>query len=172
MGIATLILLGLGRVPARPAPETAGAVSAAALGLTMTLAVVFTAALLGGARHWPLARGVIDTPQTRQLGPGAYPLRGWAIDPFGVAAVRIAAYETPGAANPRVVWEVPANLPKTGSLGESLQRYYPTYPDSVRGGFAFDVPRDVVAGGAPCLVTRVRNRLGVMTEIDRRCLTP
>jgi hypothetical protein len=172
MGTAALILLGLGRVLARPAPETAGGVSAKALGLTLMLAVMFAGALLGAARQWPLARGVIDTPQTRQLGAGDYALRGWAIDPFGVDGVQIAAYEAAGAATPRAVWEVPANRPKTGSLGDSLQRYYPTYPGSADGGFAFDVPRDVPAGGAPCLVTRVRNRLGVMTEIDRRCLTP
>ena len=78
--------------------------------------------------------------------------------------VRIVAYGARGAGNPRIVWEAPANRPQTGSLGESLQRLYPTYPDSAGGGFAFDVPRDVLAGGAPCLVTRVRNRLGVMTK--------
>jgi len=56
--------------------------------------------------------------------------------------------------------------------GDPLQRCHPTYPDSARNAFAFDVPRAALAGGAPRRFIRVRNRLRVTTEIDRRCLTP
>jgi len=136
------------------------------------LAVAFGIALWTEARHWPLARGVVDEPATRRFDGAIYALRGWALDPLGVASIDVAAYDDWDSVAPTATWKATTGLRKTGPQGESLERYFPTYPESANGGFAVDIPRAGLPPHATCLRTQVRNRLGVVTEIDRRCLQP
>lgn len=163
--VAALALLCAGRAVAQPR-----ATQARRLLVTAVLAAAFGMALSIGARQWPLARGVLDEPATRRFDGGVYAIRGWAADPYGVAGVRIAAYEGFDSVTPSATWATSTGLPKTGPHGESLERYFPTYPESANGGFALDIPVAALPAHGWCLRTQVRNRLGVVTEIDRRCL--
>ncbi|MGE5668601.1 MAG: hypothetical protein ACM338_10450, partial [Betaproteobacteria bacterium] len=106
-------------------------------------------------------------PASRRFDGAVYAIRGWALDPFGVAVIRVAAYDGWDSVTPTATWEATKGLPSTG-----LERYFPTYPESTNGGFALDVPRSVLPPHAHCLRTQVQNRLGITTEIDRRCLRP
>ena len=117
-----------------------------------------------------MAHGIVDEPKTRELDGDAYAMQGWAVDPFGVRQVRVGVYEGWDAKTPRSEWSARVGLPVRGSYGESLERYYPTYPGAERSGFAVDVPRDALLTGASCLRTRVENGKGTLTEIDRRCI--
>lgn len=170
--MVALGLLCVGRGIARPAQIGARAARAKALSVIAVLTVAFGFALWSGARQWPLARGAIDEPASRRFGGAVYAIRGWALDPFGVTAIRIAAYDGWASGTPSATWEATMRLPKTGPEGESLNRYFPTYPDSANGGFALDIPRAGLPPNARCLRTQVWNRLGVVAEIDRRCLSP
>ncbi len=170
--MVALGLLCVGRGIARRAKGEARAARARALCVMAALTLVFWIASWSGARQWPLARGVIDLPVSRRFDGAVYAIRGWALDPFGVTAIRVAAYGGWDSRIPSATWEATLGLPKTGPEGESLERYFPTYPDSANGGFALDIPRTALPPNAHCLRTRVRNRLGVVTEIDRRCLSP
>ena len=170
MATLALALVGIGRLAAQPWDATRRA--APAVGAAAALALALAVAMHAAAREWPMARGVVTAPATRQADGSVYPLRGWALDPFGVDAVVVAAYASLEAKRPVARWEAPASGVTIGAFGESLGRYYPTYPDSTRGGFAVDVPREAIAAGGRCLRTSVRSHAGVTTEIDRRCLTP
>jgi hypothetical protein len=165
----TLALLAAGYAVATWRRDTAApkAVSVAAL-LVLTLG--FAIALVETARRVPMARGVVDQPATRTVTGDPYSLRGWALDPFGVRQVRVGVYDSWDAREPRAEWTTVATQPTVGAQGESLARYFPTYPDSARGGFALDVPRAALVGRTSCLRVQVENALGIRTEIDRRCV--
>jgi hypothetical protein len=165
-------LLCAGRVITRPPHVEMRAPRAGATFMVSMLAVTFGIALWTAARHWPLARGVVDEPATRRFDGATYAVRGWALDPLGVASIGVAAYDDWNSVAPTATWKATTGLRKTGPQGESLERYFPTYPESANGGFAVDIPRAGLPPHATCLRTQVRNRLGVVTEIDRRCLQP
>lgn len=168
--VATLALLLVGR-PFAVAPRANGAVGWRAVVVGVALTAIFAVGLVAAAHRLPMARGVVDEPTSRRIDGPLYPLRGWALDPFGVARVLVRAYATLDSETPVATWSTTADLPKRGAFGESLERFYPTYPASHAGGFAVDVPREVLQR-APCLRTVAANRLGVATEIDRRCVKP
>lgn len=170
--MAALALLCAGRVILRPPNVQMRAAQARSTLMIAVLAAAFGSALWTGARHWPLARGVVDGPATRGLDGTTYAIRGWALDPFGVASIGVAAYDDWDSLAPAATWKATIGLRKTGPQGESLERYFPTYPESANGGFAVDIPRAELPAYAHCLRTRVQNRLGVVTEIDRRCVQP
>jgi hypothetical protein len=150
--------------------------SAARLRVVGEFAVaVVTATVIGAwlyqfAARSPMAHGIVDEPKTRELGAGAYSMRGWVVDPFGVRQVRVGVYDDWDAGAPRSEWPATIGLPVQGPHGESVDRYYPTYPGADRSGFAVDVPRAAFVSGASCLRTRVENAQGALTEIDRRCI--
>jgi hypothetical protein len=122
------------------------------------------------AARSPMAHGIVDEPKTRQLGGNAYSMRGWAVDPFGVQRVRVGIYDGWDARTPRSEWSAAVGLPVQGQHGESVDRYYPTYPGADRSGFAVEIPRAALLTAPSCLRTRVENAKGVLTEIDRRCI--
>ncbi|MGH8801745.1 MAG: hypothetical protein ACREX6_05555, partial [Casimicrobiaceae bacterium] len=168
-----VLLLGAGR-PLAPRIRQAARERARAwrvAGAAVILAALLAAVLVWGACHWPTGQGVVDLPATRRFEGGVYPMRGWAVDPWGVRAVRIAAYRDLAATAPERVWMASYGHAVQGPHGESLAIYYPTYRGADRGGFALDIDRSAWPANAPCLRTRVENLHGVETEIDRRCLT-
>lgn len=141
----------------RDAPRK-GAVEAAAL----ALAVAATAAACGLALRWaeaqPIALGVVDEPVTREV-KGAFAVKGWAVDPFGVAAIRVTVGERAFEARHG---EAPT---------PDLAKLFPAYADGAHGRFVLDVPAaEAGASGEVPMRVVVRNRLGVETEIDRRRL--
>ena len=168
--VAALALLGIGRALRTPAPPGSRAAPLAVGVAYLALAAALAAGLLLAARHWPLGFGVVDLPATRRLDGDDYAIRGWAVDAWGVAAVRVAAYSDLDTATPAAVWDATIGRPVDGPQGESLRLYFANYPGAAHGGFAVDVPRSAWPATAPCLRTRVQNTLGVVTEIDRRCI--
>ncbi len=168
--VAALALLGIGRALCSPVPARSR-VSLLAVGAAyLALVAAFAGSLSFALRHWPAGFGVIDLPATRHLSGDVYSIRGWAVDPWGVGAVRVAAYPDLDAATPMAVWDAGIGLPVGAPQGESLVQYFPNYPGAADGGFALDIPRSAWPAAAPCLRTRVQNLLGVVTEIDRRCI--
>jgi hypothetical protein len=138
--------------------------------INIATAIVIGAWLYYFAMRSPMAHGIVDEPKTRALGAATYSMRGWAVDPFGVRQIRVGVYEDWDASTPRSEWRAAVGLPVQGPHGESVDRYYPTYPGADRSGFAVDIPRDALVSGASCLRTRVENAHGTSTEIDRRCI--
>jgi len=138
--------------------------------IAVATAIVIGLWLYHLAARSPIAHGVVDEPKTRELGADAYAIRGWAIDPFGVRQVRVGVYDGWDASTPRSEWNAAVGLPVQGPHGESVDRYYPTYPGADRSGFAVDIPRAALLTVPSCLRTRVENGKGVLTEVDRRCI--
>jgi len=167
--LASLALLAVGYAVARITRATAAprAVSVAAV---LVLIAGFGFVLADASRRVPMARGVVDLPATRVADGDVYALRGWALDPYGVRQVRVGVYDGWDAEVPRASWTTTATRPTGGTQGPSLARYFPTYPDAGRGGFALDVPVSALAGRTSCLRVHVENSLGIVTEIDRRCV--
>ena len=164
------VLLGGGFALARWRSPPSFRVAAVRVGFTAAMAIVIGLGLHQLAMRSPMAHGVVDAPTTRELGGNAYSMRGWAVDPFGVRQVRVGAYDDWDARTPRSEWSATVGLPVRGLHGESVERYYPTYPGADRSGFAVAVPRTALLAGAACLRTRVENGQGTLTEIDRRCI--
>ncbi|HKU85621.1 MAG TPA: hypothetical protein VJV77_04710 [Casimicrobiaceae bacterium] len=139
-------------------------------GIATAIAILIGLGLYLLAARSPMAHGIVDEPKTRELGGGAYTMRGWAVDPFEVQRVRIGVYDDWDASVPRAEWNATVGLPVRGEHGESVDRYYPTYPNAGRGGFTVEIPRAALQAAPSCLRTRVENGKGVLTEIDRRCI--
>jgi len=114
----------------------------------------------------PRGTGVLDQPAGRQVPAGGVQLRGWALDPSGVEAVKVRVGTLERAAR------IGEPSPSTGVL--SVATSYPGYPDAKRAGFALDLSRDDLAqAGAPNPLTMrvlVQGKNGAVTEIDRRNL--
>jgi hypothetical protein len=142
------------------APVMIGVALAAALAASLSLA----------ARRWPLAHGVLGMPATREFAGAVLDVRGWAVDPFGIATVQVAAYRDWDDRHPAASWDASFAGPVYGPLGESLARYFPTFRDAAHGSFELRIARSAWPAAAPCLRTRVLNGAGVWTEIDRRCM--
>ncbi len=117
---------------------------------------------IGWARTQPLAMGLIDMPDRRDVTPGA-PLKvsGWTLDPAGVESVVVQLGKIEHTVTP--------NQPS-----DALKVMFPSYPDSGAAGFATTFTAEEVAqSGSSDLVTlRVvaRSRAGPAIEIDRRRL--
>jgi hypothetical protein len=113
----------------------------------------------------PAAIGVLDEPQGKQV-PAGLKLKGWALDPAGVESVQVHVGSL----------QRPATYHEAGPAGGTLrvETIYPGYPDAERPGFILDLtPEDLAQAGAPnplLLRIEVKNRNGVVTEVDRRYL--
>jgi hypothetical protein len=164
------VLLGAGYVLAHWRSPARLGVAVVEVGIAVATAIVIGSWLHDLAARSPMAHGIVDEPKTRELGAGAYSMRGWAVDPFGVRQVRVGAYDSWDASSPHSEWHAAVGLPVQGPHGESVDRYYPTYPGAASSGFAVDIPRAALQSGASCLRTRVENEVGALTEIDRRCI--
>ncbi|HST00992.1 MAG TPA: hypothetical protein VLJ84_04975 [Usitatibacter sp.] len=144
-------------------PRARGFQIAAAIG-SVIITLVATAVAIRWARDQPLSVGLLDEPTGRTFTPGAsIPLRGWALDPFGVDSVTV---DLAGLA-------IDA---KYGSDSYTLKQVFPGYPDSGHGNFtasisAADLAR-ASAAGPPTLRVLVKSRTGAITKIDRRRLEP
>ncbi|HUQ27784.1 MAG TPA: hypothetical protein VM051_04285 [Usitatibacter sp.] len=142
------------------------------LELGVGLAVIVLAAYAGfvavdWASSQPRAVGSLETPAVREVpAGGTLALRGWAVDPSGVEAVRV-----------RV-----GNVVRTARLGEpatakglfSVANVYAGYPGAATAAFALDLTREeLTQAGAPNPLTlrvEVQGRNGASTEVDRRNL--
>ena len=156
IALAAGIPFGVARwieAPRESALHIAAMAGAAAVTIVAAIVVVLW------AREQPLALGVIDAPAGRDVSRAGFTLRGWALDPFGVAGVQV---------------EI-GKLRREARYGEgsaSVAWVYPRYPDAAHGNFSLDVTGDDLAqaGVAPTLRVLVRNRHGAVTEVDRRRL--
>jgi hypothetical protein len=168
--LGATVLIGAGYALAHWRSPARFRVAVVEVGIATATAIVIGLWLYHLAARSPMAHGIVDEPKTRELGGGAYSMRGWAVDPFGVQRVRVGVYDGWDASIPRSEWNATVGLPVQGQHGESVDRYYPTYPGADRAGFAVDIPRAALFAAPSCLRTRVENANGVLTEIDRRCI--
>ncbi len=134
-------------------------------GLRAAVAIALLAALAAAlaATHWavrqPLAMGVVDAPAGREVPRTGFVLKGWALDPLGVASVRVrvAGHE--------------ASIPRAQlRASPELARIHGGYPDAARGNFELAVPAAWLTPPETPLRVEVVNVSGVATEIDRRRL--
>ena len=130
-----------------------------ALGIAATLQPLLRAAMA----TTPLAIGVVDLPLRNVVTADVAELSGWALDPLGVVAVEVVT----GSGE---VFAATLDLPYAGARGESLDLYYPGYPNPARAGFVARLPARVLDSGTVELRTLVVNATGTRTEIDRRRL--
>jgi hypothetical protein len=133
--------------------------AAIALGVAAALQPLVRAAMAAV----PMALGVVDLPARNVVAAGPVAISGWALDPQGVAAVEIVTDSG------EVITATP-HLPYSGARGESLELYYPSYPEVARAGFVARLPARLLDSGAVALRTLVVSGTGVRTEIDRRRL--
>jgi hypothetical protein len=110
--------------------------------------------------------GVLDQPEGRQVPASGVQLRGWAVDPSGVEAVKVRIGTLERDAR------VGEPSPQRGML--RVASIHSGYPDAARAGFALDLSADDLAkAGAPNPLTMrvlVQGKGGAVTEIDRRNL--
>lgn len=148
-GLAVLAMRMVADVP-RAAYEMASALVAV---LLIVVASWFT---LQWTRSQPLALGVLDEPAGRSLPATGAKLKGWALDPEGVARVEI-------------TWAGERRDAAYGARSAALGAMFPGYPDAGRGGFALDLsPAEVLSARGEVLRVRVHNRAGGITVIDQR----
>jgi hypothetical protein len=164
------VLIGAGYVVAHWRSPARLCVAVAEVGITTVTAIVIGWCLYQMAARSPMAHGIVDEPKTRELVGDVYRMRGWAVDPFEAQWVRVGVYDGWDASTPRSEWSAAVGLPVHGQHGESVDRYYPTYPGADRAGFAVDIPSTALLAGPSCLRPRVEDGKGVLTEIDRRCI--
>jgi hypothetical protein len=149
-------------------PERAPVLAPIAAMSYTTVALGFAALLQPALRDAyatiPMAIGVVDRPQQNHVLKGPVEFTGWALDPLGVAAVELVI-------DTGEVIVAEHGLSYTGSRGEALSLYYPSYPQVTSPGFAAQVPARLLDRGVVAVRTVVVNAAGVRTEIDRRRLT-
>jgi hypothetical protein len=129
------------------------------------VALIVALAAAGGAMlplaKWAdgrrLAIGVVDDPLGNRVSPAGFTVRGWALDPSGVAEVNASIGSRRLAAT-------------TGQPSSHVQRIFPSYPESKRAVFIIDVPAEALATLPAEMRVEVKNARGVVTEIDRRRL--
>jgi hypothetical protein len=138
----------------------------------LTGAVVIALAGFGvmTAMHWiysqPAGDGVLDAPAGRTVPANGFALRGWALEPSGVAAVtaRVGTIEKSA--------RIGEPSPTAGLL--RVESIHSGYPDAKTAGFALDLTaEDLAKAGAPNPLTMrilVHGKNGAITEIDRRNL--
>ena len=123
-------------------------------------------AALSWAGSQPSALGVLDQPEGRQVPASGVQLRGWAVDPSGIEAVKVRIGTLERDAR------VGEASPQRGML--RVASIHSGYPDAARAGFALDLTADDLAkAGAPNPLTLrvlVKGKGGAVTEIDRRNL--
>lgn len=136
-----------------------GAVVIALFAYGCFLAMSWTGSQPGGL-------GVLDQPAGRQVPASGLQVRGWAVDPSGVEAVKVRVGTLERAAR------VGEPSPERGML--RVASIHSGYPDAARAGFALDLTADDLAkAGAPNPLTMrvlVQGKNGAVTEIDRRNL--
>ena len=138
-----------------------------AIGLRVAMGIATLAALALAlpATMWalrqPLALGEVAEPSTAEVPRNNLVLKGWAVDPGGVNAIRYEAGSYSG-------W-IPADklLPSWKTA-----RIHPSYPGSNRAWFEIPVPPEWLAQPEVRLRVEVENKSGVVTEIDRRRIIP
>jgi hypothetical protein len=149
------------------APARASVLAPIAAMIYVAVAFGFAALLLPALRDAyasvPMAIGVVDLPGENVTPPGPVEVAGWALDPLGVAGVEIVS----GTGEVIVATR---DLAYTGTRGEPLALYYPTYPQAARAGFSAQLPARLLERGTVDVRTVVVNVAGVRTEIDRRRL--
>lgn len=137
------------------------------LGLRFGLFVATLAALAGAlaATYWamrqPIAIGAIDAPMAREVPRDDLVIRGWALDPAGVNAIRIRA----GNRDARIGRENLFPSPE-------LARIHGGYPGAMFANFEFHVPADWLAEPEVRFKVEVESGSGALTEIDRRRVRP
>jgi len=135
------------------------------LRVAMGIAILTALALALVATQWalrqPLALGAVEEPTTLQVPRDSLVLKGWAVDPGGVAAVRFQAGSYSG-------WIGPDRLLPSWKTA----RIHGAYPGAGRAWFEFPVPPEWLTQPEVRLRVEVENRSGVVTEIDRRRVRP
>lgn len=137
------------------------------LGLRAALAITLLAALAGAfaATSWtmrqPIAIGVVDAPTTRKVPREGFVLRGWALDPWEVKAVRIEV----GSQHATIGREALFPSPELASI-------HGGYPGARFANFEFTVPGAWLTQPEVRLRVEAENAAGIVTEIDRRRLQP
>jgi len=117
---------------------------------------------IGWARTQPLAMGLLDQPEGREVAPGA-PLKvsGWTLDPAGVDSVVVQLGKIEHTVAPN-------------RSTEALNLMFPSYPDAGTAGFAtvFTAAEVAQSSSSELVTLRVvaRSRAGPSIEIDRRRL--
>lgn len=131
----------------------------------MGIALLSAAALALVATQWalrqPLALGEVAEPATLQVPRDNLVLKGWAVDPGGVSAIRFQAGSYSG-------WIGAERMLPSWKTA----RIHPSYPGSNRAWFEFPVPPEWLAQPEVRLRVEVENKSGVVTEIDRRRIRP
>ncbi|MGZ5089247.1 MAG: glycan biosynthesis hexose transferase WsfD [Usitatibacter sp.] len=149
--LATLAALGL-------IPLVAWHLSRDILGARIAMAAMVGVLLLSGGwliwtRHAPLAIGALDK-MVEERGR-SLAVSGWALDPWGVKRV----YATVGG-GPQA--EGTSTIER-----RDLEAGYPGYPEAASGGFQITLPSHAWRENEQMRIF-VENRVGAVTEIDRR----
>jgi len=131
------------------------------MGIAFLIAVALALLSTQWALRQPLAVGQVDEPATLQVPRENLVLKGWAVDPGGVASVRFQAGNNSG-------WVSGDKLLPSWKTA----RIHPSYPGSNRAYFEFPVPPEWLAQPEVRLRVEVENKSGVVTEIDRRRVRP
>jgi hypothetical protein len=113
------------------------------------------------ALRQPLALGEVVEPSAAQVPRENLVLKGWAVDPAGVNAIRFEAGSYSG-------WMSSDRMLPSWKTA----RVHPSYPGSNRAWFEFPVPQEWLAQPEVRLRVEVENKSGVVTEIDRRRIRP
>ncbi len=132
-----------------------------AVAIALVLALAGSAAATAWVLRQPIAIGVVDTPYTKEVPREGFVLRGWALDPLGVKAVRIRVGDR-GATIGRGAF-----LPSA-----DLARLFGGYPGATAGRFELAVPGAWLQQPELRLEVKVVSEAGVETEIDRRRIRP
>lgn len=110
-----------------------------------------TAAAAAVDAHPPF--GFLDTPKENETVAGGSWAFGWALDESGIASVEAS---------------LDNGTPTPGAIGQpfpGVKDAYPTYPDSDKAGFGFNVPK--VAAGPHLLVVTLTAKDGGKTDLKR-----
>ncbi len=103
--------------------------------------------------------GFIDDPESGELTSGITSVSGWALDLEGVSVVKIYL-------DGEFVGNATYGIPR-GDVGAR----YPGYPDSVAGGWVFNLDTRITSDGLHHLQAEVRDDLGALTIIGERYFT-
>lgn len=133
----------------------------AATGIALVAALAACAVAMAWVLRQPIAIGVVDTPNAKEVPREGFVLRGWALDPLGVKSVRIR------------VGDRSATIDRGAYLPSAdLARLFGGYPGAMAARFELAVPDAWLQQPALRLEVTVVNEAGVRTEIDRREVRP
>jgi hypothetical protein len=132
-----------------------------AVGVACVAAIAGAAWATVWALRQPIAIGVLDAPPGREVSRQGFLLRGWALDPLRVRAIRIR------------VGDQEAKLGRDAFFpSPELSRIYGGYPDAKFANFEFAVPAAWLAMPQVPLRIEAENEAGVVSVIDERRLRP